>query len=386
MSRGIIKINFGYSFQRRLLSAHFLSFFPSCFLFFRSDKKYEKNKLNNRSFCSCYFLATRRTTTAIQNNSCIMRQGEEFSTAGEPMSPSCRAFDDETREESVPIIDAKCQSTRGETANLKAERGSCQAENRDACSAATIEREDERLPLHEQRCPDSVCYHWDSKPTNWGDEERLDALTNDRDQEHCSEEREEAPSESDFHDQHEYEQQLLLLDEEEEMMRREWEEADREYEESRTTAILDELQQIHNEEYPEQHRTEETIPETTAENFVEIDEEEENDFLDPLLLPPNDSQMEELVASCDRRDRENPNPVGGATNNNPRASGNLATASSCVVCLSAPRTHAYVPCGHFCVCFSCAKQQTQQPRTLAAASSCPVCQQPCTRIMRIFVP
>ncbi len=314
-----------------------------------------------------------------------MRRGEEFSTAREPISPShCSygAIDDETIEESVPITDAKCQTNRGETADSRSEHTSCQAENRDACSAATIQREDERLPLHEQRCFDSACYHRDSKTTNWGDEQRSDTHTN----ESYFEEREEVPTESDFHDQRDCEQQLLLLDEEEEMMRREWEEAYYEYEESRTLAFLDELLQIHDEEYPEQHRAEEIIPETTtAENFVEIDEEEENDFHDPLLLPPNDSQMEELVASCDRRDRDTQNSVGGATNN-PRASGNLATASSCVVCLSAPRTHAYVPCGHFCVCFSCAKQQTQQPRTLAAASSCPVCQQPCTRIMRIFVP
>ncbi len=39
----------------------------------------------------------------------------------------------------------------------------------------------------------------------------------------------------------------------------------------------------------------------------------------------------------------------------------------CVVCMDEDRTHAYVPCGHFCVCGTCAAE---------VPDTCPMCRAP----------
>eukprot|EP00531_Pseudo-nitzschia_arenysensis_P003344 CAMPEP_0116150480 /NCGR_PEP_ID=MMETSP0329-20121206/19570_1 /TAXON_ID=697910 /ORGANISM="Pseudo-nitzschia arenysensis, Strain B593" /LENGTH=99 /DNA_ID=CAMNT_0003646997 /DNA_START=6 /DNA_END=301 /DNA_ORIENTATION=+ len=98
-------------------------------------------------------------------------------------------------------------------------------------------------------------------------------------------------------------------------------------------AVLDELQEIHDEEYPEQPRNEEATPEIASENFVEFDEEEDEEGLERLVRS-NDTQMEDLVASCDRRDRDNTNSV--APTNIAPALGRMSNSSFCVVCLEAP--------------------------------------------------
>jgi len=53
--------------------------------------------------------------------------------------------------------------------------------------------------------------------------------------------------------------------------------------------------------------------------------------------------------------------------------------AECVICISAPATMAFVPCGHKCVCAGCAKQlpKTQRRR-------CPQCRREATDIIKIF--
>lgn len=46
------------------------------------------------------------------------------------------------------------------------------------------------------------------------------------------------------------------------------------------------------------------------------------------------------------------------------------TASECVVCLDAPASHAFVPCGHQCVCQSCASLLVECPKCRATAVLC----------------
>jgi hypothetical protein len=196
-------------------------------------------------------------------------------------------------------------------------------------------------------------------------------------------------------------EELLRIHEEEEMMQLEWEETLRQNEEERVLVVLDELLQIHDEEYPnlleeEQARAQEQDTATVSWEF----EDDDDDDLDRLLEQrplANDSQIEQLVATCDRRDQEQAegrSTACGCTESDPRDSDNdnnnnnparKLREATCVVCLEAPRTHAYVPCGHFCVCVSCAKQQRQLQRS-PVHSSCPVCQQPVTKVMRIYIP
>jgi len=52
----------------------------------------------------------------------------------------------------------------------------------------------------------------------------------------------------------------------------------------------------------------------------------------------------------------------------------------CVVCLIAPKTHAFVPCGHRCVCASCGSDLCRESR-----ASCPVCRAPAQQLLRVFL-
>ncbi len=271
------------------------------------------------------------------------------------------------REEFVPTIDVDSKAVFS-------------VEEETECFGHDVRRSlsEVKIPLHE----------------NFETEERSDDEACQYSEESCHErefceEREPIPPETNLDDQSEYDYQLLLRDEQEEMMRQEWREAYVMDQLNRELDILDELQLIHDEEYPDNDDMEAVQQETggTSENYVEIDEGEDNFDLEGTPLS-NDMQIQNLVAICDVRDREDRSSTSGCGEN----LGNEATAktdlgkAACVVCLEAPRTHAYVPCGHFCVCFSCAKEQTKAKCSMTAASTCPVCKQPSTRVMRIFIP
>ncbi len=51
-----------------------------------------------------------------------------------------------------------------------------------------------------------------------------------------------------------------------------------------------------------------------------------------------------------------------------------------VVCLEAPRTHVFVPCGHMCTCKSCSSRLMEDSRV------CPMCNQSSTMAIKVFVP
>ena len=54
-------------------------------------------------------------------------------------------------------------------------------------------------------------------------------------------------------------------------------------------------------------------------------------------------------------------------------------ASECTICLSEPRTHAFFPCGHLCVCETCAQACLQ-----GARPACPQCLAPSQNAVKIF--
>ena len=51
----------------------------------------------------------------------------------------------------------------------------------------------------------------------------------------------------------------------------------------------------------------------------------------------------------------------------------------CVVCFDAPKDHIIVPCGHMCVCASCAEQLTK-----TRTPTCPVCREPIRETVKVF--
>jgi len=57
-----------------------------------------------------------------------------------------------------------------------------------------------------------------------------------------------------------------------------------------------------------------------------------------------------------------------------------ANEQLCVVCLLAPKTHAFVPCGHRCVCALCGSNICKETR-----ASCPVCRAPAQELLHVFM-
>lgn len=253
---------------------------------------------------------------------------------------------------------------------------------------------------------------------NYGDEKRMDTELCHRqdpsyeerepsnfDQRRSGgEEREAAPYDRDsFEDELECHRMLLQTDQEEKQMQRELQLTLQQKEKERALAVLDELLRIHEEEYPEPMAIDYvgTITqedEVDSEHPIDIEVDDDADDLDSILLREgtplsNDTQIEELVARCDLRDKDIENgkipsafECSDTTTLTAPTGGHQPNQATCVVCLVAPRTHAYVPCGHFCVCFSCAKEQAKQRSNATSHSSCPVCKQLSSRVMRIFIP
>jgi hypothetical protein len=257
--------------------------------------------------------------------------------------------------------------------------------------------------IDEERCPAPKCEDREDQPCDEREEPECNDQRLDIEANHCQQYQEEAreaiPNEI-IADHEEMECYFLMLqqrDEEEEMMQQEREEMRRRNEELQTIAVLDELLRIHEEEYPVVQDGEVGATQQEQVDIIELGEDDEDvDDFDRLLFLEgtplsNDAQIEELVAMCDRRDRniEIRTPATSASSGCSNDDGHYPESTliqrnaACVVCLDAPRTHAYVPCGHFCVCFSCAKQQA---KSASKYSSCPVCQQPSTRVMKIFIP
>ncbi len=54
------------------------------------------------------------------------------------------------------------------------------------------------------------------------------------------------------------------------------------------------------------------------------------------------------------------------------------SSNECVICLGPPKTHAFIPCGHLCVCGSCAATSIER------SDSCPLCRKRAIRVSQIF--
>mmetsp|Transcript_18388 Transcript_18388/g.36050 ORF Transcript_18388/g.36050 Transcript_18388/m.36050 type:complete len:372 (-) Transcript_18388:176-1291(-) len=55
------------------------------------------------------------------------------------------------------------------------------------------------------------------------------------------------------------------------------------------------------------------------------------------------------------------------------------TEAACVVCLTEPRSHAFIPCGHRCVCADCGSTVMDQ-----ASATCPLCRGTVADMLQIF--
>lgn len=62
-----------------------------------------------------------------------------------------------------------------------------------------------------------------------------------------------------------------------------------------------------------------------------------------------------------------------------------ASGHPCAVCLQAPSTQAFAPCGHRCLCDGCAKSSTGGRDGRSKFQRCPLCRDPSTNIFRVFI-
>ena len=63
----------------------------------------------------------------------------------------------------------------------------------------------------------------------------------------------------------------------------------------------------------------------------------------------------------------------------------VVKSETCGVCMENPSTHAFVPCGHKCICEACAKFiMPGLSTTISQGKTCPLCRTPTTMIMKIF--
>lgn len=69
--------------------------------------------------------------------------------------------------------------------------------------------------------------------------------------------------------------------------------------------------------------------------------------------------------------RAAPRPEAGDAGNGERV---------CVICMSSSQTHAFVPCGHRCVCQECGDIVVSK----AICAACPICRMPVEQVLRIF--
>ena len=141
----------------------------------------------------------------------------------------------------------------------------------------------------------------------------------------------------------------------------------------------------------------------------EIDDFSATNVPDAAFLPgrrPSNAQAPHqadptFLAVCRRRNVEapyQPDPNGSCRakkrEHEPKASGKEAADetgegssrakkpknddNTCCVCLDGNKTHAFVPCGHKCVCATCAAKIMEQDAT------CPMCRAECSMFMRVF--
>jgi hypothetical protein len=85
-----------------------------------------------------------------------------------------------------------------------------------------------------------------------------------------------------------------------------------------------------------------------------------------------------LLAECEKYPLLPPPPVAPSA----AEGGGGEESPCCVVCMVAPRSHVFIPCGHQCVCGECSTEMLRRGR--GARVLCPVCRRASTSVMQIY--
>lgn len=96
---------------------------------------------------------------------------------------------------------------------------------------------------------------------------------------------------------------------------------------------------------------------------------------DPLLQSMKYRQL--LFEAMERRCAK---PSATATNDTSETNDKTMAdpSGNCVICMTEPKTHAFIPCGHHCACELCALE------AFGRTSVCPICRQEADTVTQIF--
>merc|ERR1712166_379838 len=89
------------------------------------------------------------------------------------------------------------------------------------------------------------------------------------------------------------------------------------------------------------------------------------------------SQQKNIEAAPSSRQQSKQPMTSSPSSSDP--SNNAEQSDLCVVCLDGRCTHVFVPCGHLCICSSCADMVTQTD-----LQECPMCRVPSQSVMRVY--
>lgn len=93
----------------------------------------------------------------------------------------------------------------------------------------------------------------------------------------------------------------------------------------------------------------------------------------------NNYQSWDHLSEIYQNKNNNNNNIDNSTSSqsHQRQAPNASSSGECVVCIRAPKTHAFVPCGHLCVCQQCVPMMMIKKR-------CPICRQKATQVIKVF--
>jgi hypothetical protein len=100
----------------------------------------------------------------------------------------------------------------------------------------------------------------------------------------------------------------------------------------------------------------------------------------PTIEEQADKQCCAINATCANTTSELKQPLCPSSSSSISESGNDSKqAELCVVCLDIQCSHAFVPCGHLCVCLSCADMVMEND-----SKECPMCRATSQSVMRVY--
>jgi len=119
--------------------------------------------------------------------------------------------------------------------------------------------------------------------------------------------------------------------------------------------------------------------ETLNHSYIpQVDEEQQISYQEEVPQELRRHKPDSLESQCSINSQNEGHPQSQCPKSENK---DLADYNACVVCLETERTHAFVPCGHLCVCQGCSLLAHRQ----SGGMNCPLCRKKSFMVMKVFV-